>query len=334
MLLDITFDVLCLALSTGLAYYFVPILRRAALTWGVVDKPDGRLKRQTAPVPYLGGLAIYLAFLVTLSLLYVFEPRTVGLLFAATLILLVGLIDDFGVLTPAQKFIGQILATFVMVKAGIQIQVESFPTWLSLACTFVWMLGMTNAVNLLDISDGLAGATSAAAALVLFIIATLNGHAMIAIVALALFGSVLGFLAFNWSPASIYMGDTGSLFLGFVLGALAMMADYSDTNPVAYVAPLLILGVPIFDTAFVMLVRLRKGLPVWLGSPDHIALRLKRRGYGPARIASLFAAATLLLGGAALVMMQLDPLPSLVLFGACLVVELGVGVWLYRLETP
>lgn len=331
-MLDIAMYVFCFMLSTGLAAYLTPILRRAAIHWGVVDKPDGRLKTQREPVPYLGGLAIFLACLISLSLVYTFQPQLVGLLLGATLILLVGLVDDFGVLTPLQKFMGQCLAVLVAVKSGIVIQIEYFPFWVNYPLTFFWMLGVINAVNLTDISDGLAGSVALAASLSLFAVAVINGHAVVAIVALTLAGSLLGFLYYNWQPARIYMGDAGSLFLGFMLGALAMMCDYSDANPMAYIAPIFILAVPIFDTTFVTLVRLKKGLPPFLGSPDHFPLRMKRRGLSAARLALLLGGVTLALGGLAVGLMFLTPFISLLILAVFLLLCLALGLVFYFME--
>lgn len=331
-MLDIALYVFCFLLSAGLAYYLTPIMRNAAIRWGVVDKPDGRLKIQREPVPYLGGLAIFLSCLISLSLVYTFQPQLVGLLLGATLILVVGLVDDFGVLTPVQKFMGQGLAVLVAVKSGIVIQIEYLPFWVNYPLTFFWMLGVINAVNLTDISDGLAGSVSFAASLSLFCVAAINGHAVVAIVALTLAGSLLGFLMFNWQPARIYMGDAGSLFLGFILGALAMMCDYSDYNPLAYVAPIFILAVPIFDTTFVTFVRLRKGLPPFLGSPDHFPLRLKRRGLSAAKVALILGGVTLALGGLSIWLMFQTPLVSMIVLGAFLLLCVILGLVFYFME--
>ncbi|RJO67779.1 MAG: undecaprenyl/decaprenyl-phosphate alpha-N-acetylglucosaminyl 1-phosphate transferase [Myxococcales bacterium] len=319
---------LAFLLALALSLYFVPVMRRAAIKWGVLDKPDGRLKKQREPVPYLGGIAVYIAFLLSISLLYDYSPQVIGLLLAGTIMLLIGLVDDFGVLLPYQKLAGQILATFVLIKAGIYIRIEAFPLWVAMPLTVVWMLGVINAVNIIDIADGLSSGVGLVAALALMAVAILNGNVTIAFLTAALAGSILGFLAYNFHPAKIYLGDAGSLFIGLMLGALSMVGDYSLNNPLAYIAPALILGVPLFDTAFVMLMRAKKGLPVFLGSPDHFAIRLMRKRHWSARrvaIASYVVSA--ILGGLAILNMRFTPEFSLALAGVLAIGVVAATIW-------
>jgi len=322
---------LCFILSLSMALYFVPVMRRAALKWGVVDKPDGRLKTQQEPVPYLGGVGIYIGFLLSLGLVFTFSPEVLGLLLAATIMLMIGLVDDFGVLLPYQKFAGQVLATFVLVKSGIYIHIAMFPTWVAIALTFFWVIGVINAVNIIDVSDGLSAGVSFIASLVFMVIALINGKPMIAMIAAALAGSLFGFLIYNFHPAKIYLGDTGSLFIGLMLGALAMIGDYTLDNSTAYAAPIIILGVPIFDTFFVMVIRARKGISMFLGSPDHYAIRLKRHGYGTRTVAILSYVVAALLGGLAILNMYLTPVGSTVLLVALAFASLVSAVLFSRI---
>src|SRR5713226_4314265 len=263
-------------LALLVALYGVPVARRAALQFNVVDRPDGRLKHQTAPVPYFGGLAVYLAFLISLALTFEFRQDVLGLVLGGTLMVMLGLIDDFGVLKPWPKLIGQLIAVFVLIRSGIRIEIAAFPDWLDLLLTVVWMIGIINAINIIDVMDGMAGGVSVVACLWLFVVAVVNQDTIVAVMAVALAGSLLGFLRYNFHPASIYLGDAGSLFVGLMLGALAMLGKYTAANPAALLAPVLILGVPVFDTLFVMHVRWLRGIPMFLGSPDHFALRLRR----------------------------------------------------------
>ncbi|MEO1233657.1 MAG: MraY family glycosyltransferase [Myxococcota bacterium] len=288
------------ALLLGL--YLTPLIRRGALEYGVVDAPDGRLKQQQAPVAYLGGIAIYLAFLFALAFTYSFERDVLGLLLAASIVVMLGLFDDLKVLSPGLKLTGQAVAALVLIKAGIYIQLAFLPAPAAVILTFVWLIGMTNAINLIDVSDGLAAGAASVAGMFLYGIALLNGNDDIAMLTLCLVGSTLGFLAYNRAPASIYLGDTGSMFLGFMLGALAMRGHYTMNHRLAAVAPVVILGVPIFDTLYVMAVRAVRGLPIMQGSPDHFAVRLRNNGVPPARIAVIAYGAGFLLGGAALAM--------------------------------
>ncbi|MEK6617260.1 MAG: MraY family glycosyltransferase, partial [Nitrospirota bacterium] len=229
--------VLSFSLALLLSLYGVPLARRAALQFNVVDRPDGRLKHQAEPVPYFGGLAIYLAFLVSLALTFDFKQEVLGLVLGGTLMVMVGLIDDFGVLKPWPKLIGQLIAVFVLIRSGIRIEIAALPDWLDLLFTVVWMIGIINALNIIDVMDGLAGGVGLVACVWLFVVAILNHDTVVAVMVSALAGSLLGFLRYNFHPASIYMGDAGSLFVGLMLGALAMIGKYTAVNPVAVLAP-------------------------------------------------------------------------------------------------
>lgn len=284
------------------ALYFTPVIRKGAIAYGVVDSPDGRLKVHKEPVAYLGGIAIYLAFLVAVAAAYEFTSEVLGLLLGASIIVMLGLFDDLKVLTPEVKLLGQIVAALVLVKAGIMIRLTFLPEWACLALTILWLVGVTNAINLIDVSDGLASGVASIGGIFLYAISVYNGHTTIAVMTLALVGAALGFLAFNRPPARIYLGDAGSMFLGFMLAALAMSGHYTFNHRVGAVAPVLILGVPIFDTLYVMGVRAVRGIPLMRGSPDHFAVRLRNNGHRAGRIAAIGYAAATLLGATALAM--------------------------------
>jgi UDP-GlcNAc:undecaprenyl-phosphate GlcNAc-1-phosphate transferase len=264
-----------LALLLGL--YFTPIARQAALRFGIVDRPDGNLKHQTEPVPYLGGLAVFLAYLVALGLVVAFNELLLGLLLAGTLTLLVGLIDDFGVLTPLAKLTGQGVAIFVLLRSGAVIELTEVPPPLRWPVAALWLFAVCNAFNLLDIMDGLAAGVGAVAALALGVVGLVNGELPESAAAFALAGGLCGFLVFNLYPARIYLGDAGSLAVGITLGALALALKWSEKSPAGFLAPLAILAVPLADTALVSVLRARAGRPFWYGSPDHFPLRLCRR---------------------------------------------------------
>ncbi|MDP1946346.1 MAG: MraY family glycosyltransferase [Nitrospirota bacterium] len=284
--------------------YGVPIARQAALKYGIVDAPDGRLKHQREPVPYFGGLAIYLAFLMSLSFTFEFRHDVLGIILGGTIVVMLGLIDDFGVLTPATKLVGQLLAVFVLIKSGIRIEIAAFPEWLDLALTVLWMVGLINAFNLLDIMDGLSAGVGAVSASCLLVVALLQGDQTIAVMLVALLGSLLGFLKYNWYPARIYMGDTGAMFIGLLLGAMAMIGKYPSDHPLSLLTPVFILGIPIFDTLFVMYIRYRRGLPIFWGSPDHIAIRLRHWGMSVPQIVGTSYVATAVVGVIGLAMLS------------------------------
>jgi UDP-GlcNAc:undecaprenyl-phosphate GlcNAc-1-phosphate transferase len=320
-------------LALVLALYTTPLMRTAAIRFGIVDRPDGRLKNQKEPVPYLGGIAIYLAFLLALTATLRFDSTEVlGLLLAGSIIVILGLIDDFGVLTPRVKLAGQVVAVLTLMNSSIYIKLQFLPAWLALALSFLWLLAITNAFNIIDVMDGLAAGVAAAAAAVLFLVAVVNGRQTIAILLAALCGALIGFLRYNVHPAKIYMGDAGSMFTGLMLGALAMNNSYTRENMVASFAPVVILGVPVFDMLFVMWIRRRRGLPVMLGSPDHFALRLRRWRLSTRGTVLASWAATLVLGVLAVGMMLTSERVALAILGGITIASLGVGLFLKRID--
>jgi len=323
---------LTFVLSLLLSLYGVPMARQAALAFNVVDRPDGRLKFQAEPVPYFGGLAVYLAFLISLALTFEFRQEVLGLVLAGTLMVMVGLIDDFGVLKPWPKLVGQLIAVFVLIRSGIRIEIAALPDWLAIALTVFWMIGVINAVNIIDVMDGLAGGVSLVACFWLFVVAVINQDMMIAVMLAALAGSLIGFLRFNFHPARIYLGDSGSLFIGLMLGALAMIGKYTAVNPVALLAPVFVLGVPIFDTLFVMYIRKLRRLPVFLGSPDHFALRLRRWALPVPQVAALSYAVSFALGAVGVGMMFAQTDLALGLVAGTILMGIVAAIWLKRID--
>jgi UDP-GlcNAc:undecaprenyl-phosphate GlcNAc-1-phosphate transferase len=235
-------------------------------------------------------------------------------------------------LSPWTKLAGQTVAVLVLVKSGIYIKLTFLPVPVAIALSIVWLLACANAFNLIDIMDGLSAGTAMVASLGLIVVATLGGKEDTALVLAALAGSCLGFLRFNFQPAKIYMGDCGSLFLGMMLGATAMNNAYTTTNRLAAVAPALILGVPLFDMLFVMYIRRRRGLPVMLGSPDHVALRLRKWRLTTRQTVVGSYAATAALGVAALAMSAAPLTVAAWILGGVAVVGLGTAAWLKTID--
>ncbi len=328
ILLSLTFAVAAL-----LSMYGVPIARRAALKFGIVDSPDGRLKHQREPVPYLGGIAIYLSFLVSLAFTFEFRHDVLGIVLSGTLIVMLGLIDDFGVLSPGTKLAGQCLAVFVLIKSGIRIEIASLPDWIDIALTVFWMIGIINAFNLLDIMDGLSAGVGIISAAFLCAVAIMHGDQAIAFMLAALMGSLTGFLRYNWRPASIYMGDSGAMFIGLMLGALSMIGKYTEGHSVSLLTPVLILGMPIFDTLFVMYIRFLRGLPVFLGSPDHMAIRLRHWGLSVTQVVLISYVGAAFLGAIGLVVMAVPQHLAVTLSGLTIICLALAAVALARLNT-
>lgn len=319
-------------LALLLALFGTPRAAEAARHFGIVDRPDGRLKQHREPVPYLGGLAVYAAFLVALSLTFQFDQRVLGLLFAGSLAVTLGLIDDLGALRPVTKLAGQVIGCLVLVKSGVSIQIAILPDWTNLLLTFLWVLAIVNAVNFLDIMDGLAAGVCAIAAFFLLVVAHLNGEPVVERLAAALAGALVGFLPCNFHPARIYLGDAGSLFLGVTLAGLAMVGRYAEHNRIAYFSPLLIMGVPIFEIAFVSVMRWVRGRRPWVGSPDHTALRLRALGLGAVPTVLVLYLASIVLGYLALWNLFLSIPHSLVLLVAVGVAGLMAAGLLARIR--
>lgn len=271
-------------LAVAAALLLTPILRRVALRAGLVDLPASR-KIHREPIALLGGVAVYAAFAA--ALLFKGMPRgpLLGLLAGAGYLMVVGIVDDARGMNPWVKLLAQSGAATLAVASGIHTTFLG-PAYLNIPFTFVWIVGITNAFNLLDNMDGLAGGVgmiSAAAFAVLASRYTDLGadQAATATAAAALAGSCLGFLRYNFLRASIFMGDAGSMMLGFTLASLAALGSWhSPTVATSLLIPILVLAYPIFDTTFVTLIRVLGGRPVFQGGKDHSSHRLVSLGLG------------------------------------------------------
>lgn len=292
--------ILSFVLSFLLVIYGAPITRRVAHKYNLLDAPDGRLKKQEESVAYMGGVIVYFGFIAPVSLFpsFQFTQELLGILFASSILLIVGLFDDLKALTPGIKFLFQVVATYILIKSGIHINLLFLPPWLNALLTFIWILTVINAFNIIDILDGFASSVGAVSCLIIFVISLYNDQMIISVLSLSLAGALIGFLRFNWQPAKIYLGDSGSMVLGIVIGSLAIMGDYTKYNDVAFVSGVLILGVPLFDLVYVMILRILHGKSPFFGSPDHFALRLKKKfDLSAGRTVSIILAMQLFLGG-------------------------------------
>ncbi|MBI5701026.1 undecaprenyl/decaprenyl-phosphate alpha-N-acetylglucosaminyl 1-phosphate transferase [Candidatus Saganbacteria bacterium] len=262
---------------------------------GFVDRPNER-KIHTSPVPRLGGIAIYIGFLLSivaaLVLLEHFEIQIniqpiFGLLISSTIIFLMGLFDDIYNLRSSAKFIWQVIAASLMVLFGVEINFISnpfngiilFSAFISIPLTLLWITGVTNAINLIDGLDGLAAGVTAISAGTLFIVALRTHEIGAALILLSLAGVCLGFLKFNFFPARIFLGDSGSYLLGFIIASAAIIGVFKTTLVVALIIPLLILGVPIFDMMFAIGRRLSSGANPFKADNKHIHHMLLRAGF-------------------------------------------------------
>ena len=271
---------LILASAFLLAVVVTPVVRRLAFRLDIVDHPNVR-KIHSRPMPLMGGIAIYLAFIITLALLgnREYVRQTIGILVGATLCSFLGLWDDRSGLGALTKLVGQAVAAAILIISGVQVQL--FPHQaLNIVITLLWMVGITNAMNLLDNMDGLSGGVGAIASAFFLLLAAMSGQYLVGALAAGLLGACVGFLVYNVNPASIFMGDSGALFLGFTLAAAGIKLRFPENvHFVTWMIPVLVLGLPLFDTAMVSFSRLRRGLnPLTTPGKDHVSHRLVRSG--------------------------------------------------------
>jgi UDP-GlcNAc:undecaprenyl-phosphate GlcNAc-1-phosphate transferase len=254
-----------------------PLARRIAPRLGVIDQPSAR-KVHLRPIPRLGGIAIFAA--VMLALVFLQDRRNfdqfVSILLAATWMSFLGLWDDRWDLPALVKLVGQFLGALFLFLNDVQVALPFLPDWANALLTLLWLVGVTNAFNLLDNMDGLSGGVAAIAAAFFVLMSAFSGQYLVGALAAAVLGACVGFLVYNFNPASIIMGDSGALFLGFLLAALGIKLRFPDNVTfVTWMIPPLVLGVPLFDTALVIISRLRRGLnPLTTPGKDHVSHRL------------------------------------------------------------
>jgi UDP-GlcNAc:undecaprenyl-phosphate/decaprenyl-phosphate GlcNAc-1-phosphate transferase len=267
------FDVVAAFLTAlAISYIATPLIAKFALKINFVDHPSGK-KVHTHPTPLLGGAVIYFSFITAFSIAAHSDKAFIGALVGGTVLMLVGVIDDKFGLIPRLKLLGQLIAALITVMMGVQVSFIKVP-FISMIFTFLWLVGMTNAFNLIDNINGLSAGIAAVSAFFFGTLALINGHMMIAIASFALMGSCLGFLRYNFPKADIFMGDTGSLFLGFMLASIAVAGNWKTSSVTTSLAiPILILGYPIFDVVLVTMTRLLEKRPILVGGKDHSSHR-------------------------------------------------------------
>lgn len=277
----ITHVMLIFTAALALALAATPAARKLAVHTHMVDQPAQR-KTHLTPTPLLGGLAIYAAALLALILFgdKFYVHQVAGIIIGGTLISFLGLWDDRTPLPPWAKLLGQVIPAWILVLTGVRVSIFSWET-INVAVTVAWMLFITNAVNFLDNMDGLSAGVAGMASAYFLLLAALSGQYLVGALAAALLGACIGFLVYNFNPASIFMGDTGSLFLGFVLAAIGIKLRFPTNIPaVTWMIPVLVLGVPMLDTSLVIISRLRRGKnPFTTPGKDHISHRLVKLGY-------------------------------------------------------
>jgi len=317
-----------------LAVLATPAFRRAALGLGMVDRPAER-KIHSKPIPLLGGVAIYGAVIGSLLL---FPERQelvqiTGIVLGASWISFWGLLDDRFGLPPVVKLLAQLVAGVILIAVGVQVSLP-VPDWADIALTLLWVVGITNAFNLLDNMDGLSSGVAAVAAAWIMLMAAMNGQFLVGGLAAAVLGACLGFLIHNFNPARIFLGDSGSLFLGFLMAVLGIKLRFpANVNWVTWMVPILVLGVPIFDTSLVFVSRLRRRKnPFTTPGKDHVSHRLTRVGWTRREVVLLLYLAGCTLGGLAAFVSLAAPLGAYLIITAVIVLALGAIVRLEQLD--
>lgn len=324
---------LVLVFATALVFALgaTPMMRQIALRAGMVDQPGAR-KIHHSPMPRLGGVAMYGAFMLALILFAdrFYVSQVISIIVGATGVSLLGFWDDRVSLPAWVKLIGQVAAAVLLIVNGVVVELLHQPL-IDAAITLVWFVGITNAFNLLDNMDGLAGGIAAIAAGFFLLLAVSNGQYLVSLLSAALLGVALGFLMYNFNPALIFMGDTGSLFLGFMLAAVGLKLRFPMHPVVAtWFIPIIVLGLPIFDTTLVFISRLRRGLnPLTNPGTDHISHRIVARGFSRRETVLILYLAAIILGVVAMFCTQIGVVESNLVFAALL---LAGAITLYKFE--
>jgi len=310
-----------------------PLARHLAPRLGLMDQPSAR-KVHTFPIPRIGGIAIYLAVLVAAVVLgEQFNFAQFGsIIVGATGISFLGLVDDRWGLHPVAKMIGQALAALLLYATDIYVGTFNHPA-LNLLATLLWVGYITNGLNLLDNMDGLASGTAAISAAYFSLMCAFSGQYLVGGLSVAVLGACLGFLFYNLNPASIFMGDSGALFLGYTLAAIGIKLRFPDNVTfVTWMVPVLVMGLPIFDTTLVIISRLRRGLnPLSHPGKDHVSHRLTAAGMTPREAVLTLYVASFILGLLAIFVTQASVIEGYTVGGLTALAGL-YGLW--RLEHP
>jgi len=310
-----------------------PIVRKAMLKLGILDMPsESRWHRQ--PVALMGGIAIFISFALVALLRVELRREILVVLLGGGTIFVLGFLDDRFGTHPRVKFAIQVLVAFGVAYFGVASKILPY-SWLNIFLTVFWIVGLINAINLLDNMDGLSSGITIIAALAILGLSLQKGEASAALLSLALAGSCLGFLRYNFNPAKIFMGDCGSMFLGYMLATLAVLGGWQRSSPLvgAFLSPILILSVAIFDTTLVTILRLKHGRLPWQGGKDHSSHRLVSILGGNEKGAVLVLYGVgILAGGLALITMKLSSLMAILIAATFFLGMVILGIRLAKVE--
>jgi UDP-GlcNAc:undecaprenyl-phosphate GlcNAc-1-phosphate transferase len=323
--------ILCIFVAFFASFILTPVMMKIALKVGAVDKPNER-KVHKGTITRIGGVAIFGGFILGALFMQELSLQARGLLLGGTVIMALGLVDDIRGVSPKAKLLGQVIAALLLIYFGVEVKFITNPFtgdieslgFLSIPVTIFWVTGMSNAVNLIDGLDGLAAGVSAIAAVTLAVVAWTQGMFETVYLALFLAAAALGFLKFNFHPAKLFMGDCGSLFLGFSLGALAVMGLTKGATVISLLIPVVILGIPILDTFFAIVRRFTNNKPIFEADKGHLHHRLLAMGLSHKQTVLVIYAITFLLGSSAVLLTMLTTAQSvIILIGISIVVLIG-----------
>jgi len=320
--------------SLAASLFFTPLVRKAALKFKAIDQPCER-KIHTRPIPLWGGLAIYLAYMLSLFLIaFPYSSHLKSIIIGSVFVLLLGVIDDVKPVPATLKFFVLIGLTVWLSRYGIIVRLTGLYI-IDVIVTILWIVGVSSAFNAIDNMDGLAAGITCIVSLLFFIVAFSSGQWAFGLLSIALTGAALGFLPYNFHPAKIFLGNGGSMFLGFNLGAIAVMGEWSSNRFIALTIPVLILAIPIFDILYVVILRYRQGLTPTFSQiisyceKDHLSHRLQRLGLEQREVVVLLYILSLCLGlGAIMLKVELDAYDAAILIVQAFLIILIIGVLL------
>ncbi|MCB6366899.1 undecaprenyl/decaprenyl-phosphate alpha-N-acetylglucosaminyl 1-phosphate transferase [Intestinibacillus massiliensis] len=324
------------AVAGVLAYILTPFVKRFAHKVGAIDVPKDNRRMHKVPIPRMGGLAIFIAFLCAMLIFADFDEQLLSILLGATIIVVLGIFDDIMALGAKLKFVVQIVAAAIPVCAG-GLKIEMFTNLnpfsenpyfnlgiFAIPVTIIWIVGITNAVNLIDGLDGLAVGVSSIAALTMLAVGLLTNDMAVAVAMAALTGACIGFMPYNINPAKIFMGDTGSTFLGYMLATMSIQGMFKFYAVISFAVPFLILGLPIFDTAFAITRRVLSGRSPMSPDRGHVHHRLMDMGFNQKQSVAILYAISGTLGLAAVVLTSRGEVKAMVLVLA-VIIAIAVG---------
>lgn len=332
---------LSFAVALIVSYFMTPPVKRFALHVGAIDVPTEGRRIHDHPIPRMGGLAIFLGFVVSMILFVSFTTQVLGLLLGALIIAVMGAVDDIVNLRPWIKLSIQIIAALVAIRCGIVFTAVSNPNFLSdigtipigalsIPLTVVWIVGCTNAVNLIDGLDGLAVGVSGISSLTMLIVSLLVAEPNTSFILAALCGACVGFMPFNLNPAKIFMGDVGSQFLGFVLACVSVMGLFKLHTVITFLVPVLAMAIPLADTVFAFFRRIVHGQSPFHADKGHFHHRLLAMGLNQKQAVAVLYGISAVMGLVAVLFAGHDPVQRIACLVAAFIISLVVWLYVFR----